>query len=102
MYDVFAKLLVENADKLPFTAMAGTQVQLSVQRVMEAAIIGLVLAGIGYVAVIPRLEERVEHQVNRLQADVKRIEERAEQIDYKRDADYRELMKEIQKVKARP
>ena len=38
----------------------GLKVEVRMQRVIEAAVIAAVLAAIGYIAIIPRLEERIE------------------------------------------
>lgn len=63
----------------PFVMVAGAKMQLSWQRVTEAAIIGVVLGAFGYVAVIPKLEQRLDnlqHNLERLERAVERIQER--------------------------
>ncbi len=91
--------IARHADKIPFLAIAanGMKVQLSYQRVVEALVIGAVLAGVGYIAVIPRLEERVALEIRQVRSDIQRLETRVEAIDKERQADYRELSSEVRR-----
>lgn len=89
--------ITHHADKLPFIVAingARMRVQVSYQRILEAVIIGTVLAGIGYIAVIPQLEQRIALEIQYLRSDFQRLERRLDQIDTQRQEDYRELRKE--------
>lgn len=100
MTDLFndaINFIVRHADKIPFVVATtgGMKVNLSYQRVMEAAVIGVVLAGIGYIAIIPRLEERIALEIRQVRTDILRLETRVESIDKDRQADYRELSSQV-------
>lgn len=78
------RFIVEHADKLPFVVAvngANMRVQLSYQRILEAVIIGAVLAAIGYIAVIPQLEQRITLEVQHLREDFARMERRLDAIE---------------------
>lgn len=97
MIDLLRQLLLDNADKIPFfMANAGaSRVHVSTQRLFEAAIIGAVLAGIGYIALIPRLEERMTMEIKQVRSDISELKLKVESIDAQRDRDYRELSREM-------
>lgn len=97
----FLPWIISHADKLPFVIAVGgprMRVQLSYQRIIEAVVIGAVLAGIGYIAVIPRLEERVSLEIGYIRANLKGLENRIgsledkiDRVDTQRQQDYKEL-----------
>lgn len=83
--------LTTHADKLPFvSAAAPAGLQVSTQRLFEAAVIGAVLAGLGYVMVIPRLEERVALEVGHIRQDIGRLQVDIDNLRRAREEDLRE------------
>ena len=52
--------LAKGAGWLPFILTAGQDTKLNTQRLLEAGVIGIVMAFIGFVAIVPRLEERID------------------------------------------
>ena len=78
---------------------------MNTQRLVEAAVIGVVLAFIGFVAIVPRLEERIDRvldaQIN-IRAEVILLEQRLNLIESTRftEEDGREIrtrMRELEK-----
>jgi hypothetical protein len=102
MLEILRAIFADHADKLPFvianTSM--TSVRISTQRLLEAVIIGAILAGIGYVAVIPRLEERMTVEIRQVRDDIGELKRKVESIDAQRDKDYRELSREVMRRNA--
>jgi hypothetical protein len=84
------RLMAEHGDKAPFLTMVtrGTsmRVQVSVQRIVEAVIIGVSLAFVGYLAIIPRLEARIEN----IERNLARIERNIDQMRELREQDLRD------------
>lgn len=95
--------LAAHADQIPFLiGMAGApRVQISMQRVLEAAVIGAVLAGIGYVAIIPRMEERMTIEFRQVRDDIGDLKRKVEMVEVQRNLDYRDLNDRINKVNLR-
>lgn len=89
--------LKDHADKLPFlmSIAAGTRIQLSMQRIIEAAVTAIVLAIIGYVAIIPRLEERMTNEFQTIRRDIEELKQTVRTIEVQRQDDYRDLQKQI-------
>lgn len=80
---------------LPFfmgLANGTPRVKLSMQRVLEAIIIGAIISGLGYVVMIPRLEERITLEFLHVKQDMARIERSVEDIRQRVDQDYRDLV----------
>lgn len=69
--------------------------QLSMQRVVEAVVIGGVLALIGYGTIIPRLEERM----NLIRDDISDLKREIRRVDAKRETDYRELSERMVRIR---
>lgn len=93
--------IVRHADQLPFlmSIVSGApRVQISMQRVIEAAVIGGVLAGIGYIAVIPRIEERMTIEFQTVRRDLERVERKVDSVSGRVDQDYRELSGRIDRA----
>ena len=84
------------AGKVPFFVMtqqpkSNINVTVSTQRMLEAAIIGAVLAAIGYVAIIPRLVERLESIKEEVSRNHEQTEQSLRELRNKHDSDLREL-----------
>jgi len=69
-------------------------IHLSIQRVLEAAVIAGVLAVFAYLMLVPRLEDRIA-QVRDDIADLKR---KVEFVEVQRNIDYRDLTRQINLV----
>lgn len=98
MIDYLKDLVTYNADKVPFlmSIVAGApKVQISMQRVIEAAVTAGVLAIIGYVAIIPRLEERMVNEFQTIRRDIDELKQTVRNIESQRQEDYRDLQKQI-------
>lgn len=72
MIEHIQSFLSAHADKIPFLAL-GTGAQVSTKGIIEAVVIGAVLAALGYVAVIPRLEERITLEFKSIKEDIHEI-----------------------------
>lgn len=93
--------LAAHADQIPFLMAVATgspKVQVSLQRVLEAAVIGVALAGIGYVMIIPRIEERMTIEFRQVRDDIGDLKRKVEMVEVQRNVDYRDLSDRINKV----
>ena len=87
-----------HADQLPFmmsVVNGATHARISMQRLIETAVTAAVLGGLGYVAIIPRLEERVSIESRQVQKDIAELKGKVEEISARRDADFRDLVDRI-------
>ena len=97
MISAIHAFLAENVTKIPFLILGtdGFSVKLSAQRLIEAAVIGAALAGIGYVAVIPKMQEHMALEFRHIRENIDDLKRKVERIEFQREKDYRELSKEI-------
>lgn len=96
MLNELVQMVEKIAPHLPFVVGlangAAPRVKLSMQRVLEAIIIGAMISGLGYVVMIPRLEERITLEFAHVKQDMTRIERSVEDIRRRVDQDYRDLV----------
>ena len=99
MIGYIQQLIFEHANKIPFLLLGteGVKVRLSTQRIIEAVVIGAVIAGLGYVAVIPKMEEHMTLQFRHINNELYEIKTKMDDIEKKVEQDYRELSKELRK-----
>ena len=69
--------------------------KISMQRIIEAAVTAVILAGIGYVMIIPRLEERINQQAMMTANQIIELKAAIASNEIQRQADYRYLAAQI-------
>ena len=72
--------------KVPFLMVTenkegGPKIEVRFQRLLEAAVIAVVLAGIGYIAIIPKLQEDLK-EIKAAVKPVPALVERVNQLEY--------------------
>ena len=87
-----------HADQFPFmmsVVNGATHARISMQRLIETAVTAAVLGALGYIAIIPRLEERITIEGRVVRDDIHALKEQIHEISEKRDRDYRDLVDRI-------
>lgn len=100
MFEEIRQFFAAHCDYIPFMAAVSHPAAIAprshlIQRAMETAIIGVIMAGLGYFTVIPRLEERISLESTQTRTDIGELKRKIEEMEKTRNTDYRDLVEKM-------